>query len=310
LASPSLIRPKIIAVVGPTASGKTELALALARRLDGEIVSADMGQLYRELDAGTAKPPGRWEGSGEGRVFVSNSIPTHMVDRLDPSEPTSAGLYAAEARPALEAILRRGKRAIVAGGTGLYVRALIDGLDPLPPADPALRKRLSGMDPRSLHAELSRRDPQAAARIPPGNARRLARALEILEITKMTASSQWTRAQRPPGEALYLGVNWESSRLLERIRRRAQAMFPAMLSEVARLVPARFSGLEPGFRCLGYPEALAVRRGEMSPEDGLERMIRSTAAYAKRQRTWFRNQVFVRWIEPGADVDLLSRELA
>ncbi|MEI8190912.1 MAG: tRNA (adenosine(37)-N6)-dimethylallyltransferase MiaA [candidate division NC10 bacterium] len=309
----------MVDVVGPTASGKTEFALELARRLEGEIISADMGQLYRRLDAGTAKPEGSWEGQdGEaGRVYRAGGIATHMVDMLDPAEATDAGRYAAAARPLLDAIRRRGRRPIVAGGTGLYVRALLEGLDPLPPRDAELRARLERLAAEKgrlfLHAELERRDPESARRIPPGNLQRVVRALEVAELAGLPMSRLHTRSRkRPPaqGDALYLGLLFSPEQLLRRIRARAERMFPKMIEEVARLVPSEYTGMEPGFRLLGYPEALACLRGGITFEEGLESMARSTAAYAKRQRTWFRRQTQVRWLDPGADPGRIAEELS
>lgn len=298
----------LLAVAGPTASGKTDLALALAARLGGEVVSADMGQLYRELDAGTAKPLGERRGG----VLLVEGIPCHLLDVLDVREPSDAGRYAELAVPVVDGILGRGRRVIVAGGTGLYLRALLEGLDPLPRRDPALRARLEERSREELHAELARRDPASARRIPPANRQRVVRALEVCELTGRPFSELCTRGRRPPRYAhvLTLGIERSPEELARRIRSRAEAMFPAMLAEVSRLVPARYDGSEPGFRCLGYPEALACLRGDLSPAQGLEGLVRSTFAYARRQRTWFRHQASVRWLAPDADLDALARELA
>ena len=298
----------ILVVAGPTASGKTDLALALAARLGGEVVSADMGQLYRGLDAGTAKP----RGVRRGGVTLADGIPYHLLDELDIPEPSDAGGYARKAAPVLDDILRRGRRAIVAGGTGLYLRALLEGLDPLPQRDLALRARLEKRSREELHAELVRRDPESARRIPPGNRQRVVRALEVCELAGRPFSELCRRGSRPPRyeRVLTLGIERTPEELSRRIRERAEAMFPAMLEEVSRLVPSRFSGAEPGFRCLGYPEALACLRGELSAQQGLEGMIRSTLAYAKRQRTWFRHQAQVRWLDPAVDPARLAAELA
>ena len=297
LASPSV--EKIICIVGPTASGKTDLALRLAPRIGGELVSADMGQMYRELDAGTAKPPGSWAGG----VYASAGVPIHLVDILDPSEATDAGRFASLAGKALRSILERGKRPILVGGSGLYLRALIEGLDPLPPRDPALRERLQALaESRGrpwLHQELARRDPVAAARIPGNNLQRVVRALEICELTGKPASSQRTSARREPLlDASYIGLKLDRSVLLDRIARRAASMFPEMIAELRRMVPSRFTGTEPGFRALGYPQALACSLGGMSEAEGLRSMIADTSAYAKRQATWFRRQTPAAWLEP------------
>ncbi|TBR21588.1 tRNA (adenosine(37)-N6)-dimethylallyltransferase MiaA [bacterium] len=279
--------PFVAAVVGPTASGKTDLALALAARLGGEVVSADMGQLYRGFDAGTAKPVG---------------LPVHLIDVLDPREPSDAGSYARLAAKTVADILARGKLPILAGGTGFYVSALLDGLDELPRRDPAVRARLEARakaeGAAALHAELARLDPAAAARIDGRNAVRVVRALEVVALTGRPVSQQWT--ERPaPYRALYVGLRWSPEALRRRIRERAEGMFPEMVREVRAHLAAGLTGAEPAFRCLGYPEALAVARGETSPVDGLAKMVAATNAYARRQRTWFRGQTPATWLEPA-----------
>lgn len=295
LASESLTpAPLIVAVVGPTASGKTELALSLAGRLGGEVVSADMGQLYRLLDAGTAKPP------------ASSGV--RLVDVLDPDEPSDAGRYARLARPVVDGILARGRVPLVAGGTGLYVRALLEGLSPMPPRDPALRARLESRQAGDLHAELLRRDPVTAARIDAKNPARLVRALEVIELTGRPLSAQLSEGREaPPWRVLYLALDHPRPELRRRIGARAEAMFPAMVEEVRRLVPASLRGDEPAFRCLGYPQALACARGELAAEEGLRLMVDATNAYARRQLTWFRRQTPARWLAPADATDQAER---
>jgi len=300
LASQSLT----LAVVGPTASGKTDLGLELARRVGGEIVSADSRQVYKRLDAGTAKPAGKWTEAGGRRVFVVEGVPYHLVDILDPKETMDAARYAEMARPLLEEIHGRGRRPIVVGGTGLYLRALFGGLDPLPKRNPEIREKLAELADANgrewLHDELERVDPEAAGRIPPNNIHRVVRALEVYQLTGKPISSQWTKGGGEEGAALYFGVQWERAALRERIRIRCEAMFPRMLEEARRLVPSEYSGKEPGFQSLGYPQALRCLSGEMTEAQALASMIRDTADYAKRQATWFRRQTPARWIEAGA----------
>lgn len=275
----------MIVLAGPTASGKTELAVALALRLDGEVVSADSRQVYRLLDAATAKPT----------AAQRAKVPHHLLDVADPAEAYDSGRFMREAKAAIAAIEKRGKLAIVCGGTGLYLRALLEGLAPLPPRDEAVRERLSSLGKEELHARLEKADPKAAAAIPAGNVQRVVRALEVLELTGKPISSTWNEKREggvPAGAILALEVPAETLR--ERVEARAQAMWPALLDEVRALVPSRFRGDEPGFTSLGYREAVAVQQGEMSSEEGLAEMIRATHAYVKRQRTWFRHQL------PGA----------
>jgi tRNA dimethylallyltransferase len=278
-------------LVGPTASGKTELALALARALDGEVVSADSRQVYRELRAGTAKPVRDRQGFVEG-------VPYHLIDCAALTESFDAGRFAALARATLDEIRRRGRLPIVAGGTGLYIRALLEGLCELPPRDEDLRRRLedeSRVQGRArLHERLARIDPEAAAAIPSNNLQRVVRALEVFELTGRPISSHWREHKKPSGgqviASAILRMDWPPDVLRQRIARRAEAMWPAMLEEVRELL-RRFSGEEPGFQSLGYPEAVACAQGRLSPAEGLTRLVNGTCAYARRQRTWFRHQL-------------------
>lgn len=293
----------MIAVVGPTASGKTELALELARRRNGELVSADSRQMYRELDAGTAKPRGTWTHREGREIYLVEGIPCHLLDFLDPAETMDAARFAAMAREKIADIQGRGKTPVLAGGTGFYVKALLDGLDPLPPKNPEVRRRLAELAQANgrgwLHERLSETDPEAARRIPPGNLQRVVRALEVFELTGKPISSLWSGPKGAGGAAACFGIQWERAVLKKRIERRCEAMLPAMIEEVRRLVPARYAGREPGFQSLGYPQVLRHLAGETTQEEALRSMIRDTMDYAKRQATWFRRQAAVRWIEAG-----------
>ncbi len=275
----------MIVLAGPTASGKTALAVALAERLGAEVVSADSRQVYRRLDAGTAKPT----------VEQRRRVRHHLLDLVEPDEAYDAGRFARDARAALADIAARGKRAIVCGGTGLYLKALLEGLAPLPPRDEALRARLSALGGPVLHARLKKADPKAAAAIPAGNVARLVRALEVLELTGKPITEHW-EAGRKDGVAAdkTLVLELEASALKSRIERRAESLWPALLDEVRWLVPKSYAGTEPGFTSLGYPQALAAASGRKDPDAMLDEMTDKTAQYAKRQRTWFRGQL------PGA----------
>jgi len=276
----------LIVLAGPTASGKSELAAALALRLNGEVVSADSRQVYRFLDAATAKPS----------AALRERVPHHLLDVADPSESYDAGRFIKEATDAIAGIRARGKLPIVCGGTGLYLRALIEGLAPLPRRDEKLRAELERRAERegraALHAALAAVDPVAAAAIPAANIARVIRALEIAKLTGAPASAHWAKGRAggvTPDAVLILTVPNET--LAARLEARARAMWPALLAEVRALVPARFTGAEPGFTSLGYREALSFLKGEMTEDEARDEMIRATKAYAKRQRTWFRGQL-------------------
>lgn len=290
----------MIVLAGPTASGKTDLSVALAERIGAEVVSADSRQVYRRLDAGTAKPT----------AAQRARVPHWLLDRADPSETFDAARWAKEAAAAIADIKSRGNIPLVCGGTGLYLRALLEGLSPLPPRDEAVRERLNAeaekLGREALHARLAEADPEAAAGIPPANLQRVVRALEVLELTGKPISTHWREGRgggMTPTLALRLELTPERSR--ERIEARAKAMWPGLLAEVKALVPKEYIGTEPGFTSLGYREALACSRGELTQEAGLAELIRATVAYAKRQRTWFRNQLDAQALDASAHQDEL-----
>ncbi|MBI3551447.1 MAG: tRNA (adenosine(37)-N6)-dimethylallyltransferase MiaA [Elusimicrobia bacterium] len=297
----------VLAVVGPTASGKTELAVDLARELGGEVVSADSRQVYRRLDAGTAKP------ARDSSGLVDN-VPYHMLDLAEPSQAFDAGRFARMGTDILNDIIARGRRPIVAGGTGLYVRALLEGLSEMPAKDESVRRKLEAQAERHgrawLHERLRVVDSEAAAKIPANNIQRTLRALEVYELTGRPMSSFWRKPERAPRDASYLLIEWPAAALKERIEGRARSMWPAMLRETRRLLAGGFSGAEPGFQSLGYRQAVSCLRGELTEDEGLAGLMRATCAYAKRQRTWFRHQTPAASIVAGGTRrEMLSRAL-
>jgi tRNA dimethylallyltransferase len=266
--------------------------------MNGEIISADSRQVYRDLDAGTAKP------SRDMRKAVAH----HLINCADPREPYDAARFVREAKQAIGDIRSRGKIPLIVGGTGLYLRALLSGLSPLPERNPEIRSRLKhhadshGVE--SLHSQLSKVDPEAAATIDPKNIHRLIRALEVFELTGTPLTVHWSHGRRDAMKAsAILRLEISKDVLNERITARTRGFWPDLLREVQELVPTRYSGMEPGFTSLGYRQALAVNRGEMNAEAGLEDLIRSTHAYAKRQRTWFRHQLPSIPIEPATKIE-------
>lgn len=307
--SPSLAAQSLdlIVIVGPTASGKTELAVALAHAVNGEIISADSRQIYRELDAGTAKP----QRDAQGLV---EKIPYHLVDCVNLDTPFDAGQFAALARPLAEEIRGRDLTPILAGGTGLYIRAFLEGLSAMPPRDESVRGRLAqeakDLGPEPMHEKLKAVDPEAAQKIPAGNIHRVIRALEVHELTGRPISSFWGKRPRVPGleKTVILSLEWPPEALRERITSRAAAMWPGIILEV-RALCKRYTGREPGFQSLGYRQALSYLRGEMTLEEGLQELTRSTLAYAKRQRTWFRHQISAQPIEGAPTSVMLAQAL-
>jgi tRNA dimethylallyltransferase len=283
----------LIVVAGPTASGKSHLAIRLALEFSGEIVNCDSLQLYRGFDIGTAKP------SAAELAQVAH----HLINVLDPLEESNAGDWARMAAAAVEDIASRGKLPVIAGGTGFYVRALLQGLAPGPQRDPALRKGLASREARRpgfLHRLLRRLDPATAARIHANDLNKLTRAVEICMASGRSASEVFAagRAELQGYRALKLVLNPPRDALHRAIESRAGAMWRGgLLDEVRGLLDA---GVPPGakpFESLGYKEALACIQGRMSEVEAIERTIIGTRQYAKRQITWFRRESGVEWIE-------------
>lgn len=278
--------PPAILLMGPTAVGKTELALALVRRLPLEIVSVDSAQVYRGMDIGTAKPPPE----------ALARAPHHLIDIVEPSEPYSAGRFRKDALRVMREITGRGRVPLLVGGTMLYFRALREGLAPMPPADPALRASIDREAARrgwpALHAELGRLDPAAARRIHPNDAQRIQRALEVVRSTGRPLSRWQAAPARPlPYRTLSIAlVPADRGRLHARIRARFLRMVEAgFLAEVRRLrARGDLRAVSPSMRCVGYRQAWAHLEGALSDTEWVERGIVATRQLARRQLTWLR----------------------
>jgi tRNA dimethylallyltransferase len=286
--------PPVIVILGPTATGKSALGLEVAERVGGEIVSADALQVYRGLDVGTAKA------TREERARV----PHHLVDVLEPSERYSAGEFARRARAAVAEIRSRGRRPLVVGGSGLYLRALLEGISPVPPGDLEVRRRLrerveaEGSD--ALHAELSERDPETAERLPTGDTQRILRALEVVAVSG-TPLSEWV-ARRPYGEerlaAVRVGLTLPRTLLYDAIARRVARMIEnGWAEEVARLGAQGFGPAAPAFQAIGYREIARHLAGEWTLDRAVDETVRATRRYAKRQLTWFRKERDIIWLD-------------
>jgi tRNA dimethylallyltransferase len=288
---------RLIVLAGPTASGKTALAVELAEALGGEIVGADSVQVYRGLDIGSAKPTAE----------ELRGVPHHLLDVADLDEPFDAARYVALADRAIAEVRARGRVPLVAGGTGLYLRALVRGLAAGIPSDPAVRAALNERSARGpeellrMHAELSAVDPAYAARIHPTDPVRIVRALEVYAVSGEPISAHHARHQEeaPRYHALFLALDVPRPLLRERIAKRAGEMFARGWVEEVRAVLER--GYSPDLkplRSLGYAEVVRhVREGV--PREQTERdVVSATAAFAKRQRTWFRGEQGVTWVTP------------
>lgn len=299
-------RPPLVVLAGPTASGKSALALALAERLGGEIVSADSQQVYRGLDVGTAKP------GPEDRARV----PHHLLDVAEPGEQLTAARFVALADAAIAEIDAGGHVALVVGGTGLWIRALVRGLAPAPPRDEGLRARLEAEAAAdgapALHARLARVDPETAARLHPNDRVRIVRALEVHALAGRPLSA--ILAEHGFEEARYphrlLALDPPRDVLRARIRRRVEVMLDGgWIEETARLLAGE-GGAHRLSRVLGYADVAAHLAGELDREALVERVSARTWQYARRQRVWLRGEAGVEWLAPDRDVEALARDLA
>ncbi|MEO6806759.1 MAG: tRNA (adenosine(37)-N6)-dimethylallyltransferase MiaA, partial [Edaphobacter sp.] len=288
------------------ASGKTSLALRLAEQCNGEIVSCDSVAVYREMEIGTAKP------SHEERALIQH----HMIDIAWPDEPCTAGDYSRQAREALSSITERGHVPIVAGGTGLYLRALIDGLFPAPAQKPGQRDRLRKLattrGPAWLHRILTRLDPAAAAAIHVNDVSKVVRAIEVSLAADQPLTQQWQKGRDTLSGycILRLGLNPPRAGLYERINQRAAAMFDRGLIEETERLIARYGADCRPFTSLGYAEASAVLRNEITREQAVAQAQQGHRNYAKRQLTWFRREPNIHWLEgDGGDEDITRQSL-
>jgi tRNA dimethylallyltransferase len=295
----------IFAIVGPTASGKTDVALRVAERIGAEIVSCDSMQLYREFDVGTAKP------SAEERARV----PHHLVDLLPPAETYSAARYAADADRAIADILARQRRVLIVGGTGLYLRALRFGLFAAPPRDDELRAKLLDEEARTsgiLHLKLRSVDPRAAERIAPADLVRLVRALEVHTLTGVPLSEHHARHKpepRHPIEVLLLDPPREQ--LEARIASRVDVMLAGGLVDETRHIRKKHGTEVAGLQSVGYAEVCQLLDGKLAASGLPDAIYRSTRRYARRQRTWFNKEPGARRFahpdELGRAIDTLCR---
>ena len=287
----------LVAVLGPTGSGKSDLALEIAAEFAGEIVNCDSLQVYRHFDLGTAKLP----------LEARRGIAHHLIDVADPGELFTAGEYGRRARPVLAGITARGKIPVVAGGTGFYLRALLDGLFPGPSRDQTLRDRLASRErrrPGSLHRILNRLDPEAAARIHPHDVPKVTRALEVCMVTRRPVSDLFRggRDALAGYHALKIGLEPARDALYERLDARCRRMFEAgLVEEVQRILALGFRASVKPFESHGYKQALQMLRGELTLKEAIFYAQRNTRRYAKRQMTWFRQEPGMVWLKGFGD---------
>lgn len=290
--------PLLLVVLGPTASGKTALSLALAERFHGEIVNCDSVAMYREFDIGTAKPIA----SERARV------PHHLLDFVEPTSHITAGEYARLTRPVLEEIKARGRLPILVGGTGLYLRALLEGLFPGPQRSEELRDRLrqrvESRGPNYLHRVLRRLDRAASEKIHANDTPKVIRAIEVCLDSRQKMTELWQQHGRDPLRGfriLRLGLDPDRTALYERINRRAQQMFAIGLVEETQRLLEKYGDAAGPLSSLGYKQAVQHLRGELTREQALQAAQQAHRNYAKRQMTWFRREPDVRWLRGFGD---------
>ncbi|MGW5110050.1 tRNA (adenosine(37)-N6)-dimethylallyltransferase MiaA [Nocardia sp. NPDC004123] len=292
-----------IAVVGPTATGKSDLALDLAQRLDGEIVNIDAMQLYRGMDIGTAKLP----------VPERRGIPHHQLDVLDITETATVASYQTAARADVEAIMARGRTPVIVGGSMMYVQALLDDWD-FPATDPEIRAKweavLADRGTVAVHEALKRADPVAAQTILPTDGRRMVRALEVVELTGEPFAASAPQIGEPRWGTLIIGVDRDTAELDARIEVRTATMFESgLVEEVEGLVALGLRHGQTARRAIGYAQVLDFLDNEYELNEAQERTFIGTRRYVRRQRSWFRRDQRVRWVD-GADPALADTALA
>jgi tRNA dimethylallyltransferase len=285
----------VVVLVGPTASGKTAVSLPLAERIGAEIISADSRQVYRYMDIGTAKPT----------PAERARVPHHFIDILTPDQDYNAGEFGVRGREEIAKILSRGRVPLVVGGSGLYVRSLVDGFFDGPPADPevrsAIEQRFSAGGVAVLLEELRRVDPVFAARVDPTKPRRMIRALEVFQVTGVPISQLHAELKvEIPFRSQVFGLAWPKAELHNRIGQRcAMMLHGGLLDEVESLVRRGYGPDLNALNTVGYAEAFAFRAGQIGRDEMVELFCRNTRRYAKRQMTWFRKDERIEWIEMG-----------
>lgn len=289
-------KPPLLVIAGPTGVGKTAAAVALARRVPLEVISADSRQVYRGMDRATGKP------TADERA----AVPHHLIDVVDPDDRYHAARFRGDAERIIDSMRARGRLPVIVGGTGLYIRALLRGLDPAPPADLAFRDELAGIAARegraALHARLATVEPALARRLHPNDEVRVVRALERLRAGSAVGEAlvRW-REGASPWRVIYIGLALERGELARRLAARAAAMVEAgLLDEVRGLLARGYDAGLAAMQGIGYRQFTEVVAGRLSAEDALHLMQRDTVRYAKRQATWFAREPDVTWLDVHA----------
>lgn len=299
------MKPIVVVIVGPTASGKTSASIELAQKMNGEIISADSMQIYQEMNIGTAKP------SKE----EMNGVKHYLLDFLSPEENFNVTLYKEKAEEAIEEILKKGKTPIIVGGTGLYVSTLIHGIEfSEVPEDLKFRDEMGEMAEAKgkeyLHQELMKVDPVAAKNIDQNNVRRVIRALEIYHVTGKTKTELDAMSQKEvPYDYLVYGIETPREKLYERINMRVDKMLEAGLVEEVSYLVTHYQVSKTAMQGLGYKEVVEYLNHKLTYEEMVEKIKQESRRYAKRQLTWFRRETCITWCSLGTIVDTISKDL-
>lgn len=296
---------KLVVISGPTASGKTELALKLAKKYRGEIIGADSRQIYKNLSIGTAKPRGTWRGG----TYLVGGVPYHLVDIIEPKEPFSAAAYKQLALAKIKEVTARGRAPFLVGGTGLYISAVVNNLEwPAVPPSSQLRLSLEKKTLAELGRQLKALDPVTYKKIDLKNKRRLIRAVEICLKSGRPFSSQQEKGP-PLFAVLQIGLAAPRPVLYNKIEKRVEAMIESgLVEEVKALLAAGYSSNLPAFSGLGYREIISFLQGRIDLAEAVSRIKSHTNAYARRQLTWFRKDPRIRWVEGADEAESLIKQ--
>lgn len=287
---------KVIAVIGPTASGKTRLGIDLANTFNGEIISADSMQIYRKMDIGTAKPT----------LEELSQAPHHLIDLIDPQEDFNAGRFVEAADQVIDQLVEKNKVPVILGGTSLYVRALLHGIIKVPDASPEIRDKVRGIANDKgrpyLYRLLKENDPESAAQLHPNDVSRVSRAMEVFWMTGKSIKNFQGEHQFQENryDVFKVGCEWDRAELYERINQRVHLMVDqGLVDEVKGLLECGFSADLPSMQSIGYKQAVSYLQGEMSLEEMIVEIQKMTRRYAKKQLTWYRKDQSVHWLPKG-----------
>ncbi|HYE60215.1 MAG TPA: tRNA (adenosine(37)-N6)-dimethylallyltransferase MiaA [Candidatus Kapabacteria bacterium] len=302
------ILPKVVVLLGPTASGKTRWGIDLAKEFNGEIVSADSRQVYKKMSIGTAKAPGEWEWNGMSKMYYVEDVPHHLIDFLDPGKVFTAVEFRDKTLKCIKGMEKRGTKPFIVGGTGLYIQALIDNLQiPRVPPNKKLRQSLEQKSNAELVKILSSIDLEAAGSIDPHNKRRIIRALEVCIFSGEPFSKQQQKGE-PVVEALQIGVDIPRDVLYRRINERIDIMVnQGLMQEVEQLLKQKYSWELSSMSGIGYRQLKPYFDGVVSLEDAIENLKRDTRHYARRQLTWFRRDKRIKWCKTYEEAKALVK---